>query len=203
MDGEMGNPQAEIAPADVSAFARSYFERLYTLLENLDFSALASVIAAIERAHEQGQTLFLIGNGGSAATASHMAQDLAFGTRRRGGERIRALSLTDNHSYISACANDLGFEQVFVDQLKSLLQPGDVLIAISASGNSPNLVKAIEYARAHGAFTIGFVGFDGGWMKDHCELVVHTPSPPNDYGPVEDVHLILDHLIMSYLNEAE
>jgi D-sedoheptulose 7-phosphate isomerase len=183
----------------IETFGRRYLERLQNLLQELDFEALDAVVQALERARKEGYTVYIMGNGGSASTATHMAQDLAFGTRMRSGPRIRAISLTDNAAYLSACANDIGYENVFEQQLRNLMQPGDVVLAISASGNSPNVVKAVDYANEHGGETIAFVGFDGGRLKQRCKYVVHAASESGEYGPVEDVHMILDHLITAYL----
>jgi D-sedoheptulose 7-phosphate isomerase len=183
----------------IEAFGTRYLQRLQDLLNKLDFDALEAVVQVLERAREQGKAVYIMGNGGSASTATHMAQDLAFGTRTRSGPRMRALSLTDNTAYLSACANDIGYENVFEQQLRSLMQPGDVVLAISASGNSPNVVRAVDYANEQGGETIAFVGFDGGKLKQRCKYVVHAASKPGEYGPVEDVHMILDHLITAYL----
>jgi D-sedoheptulose 7-phosphate isomerase len=183
----------------VESFSKAYLQRLQELLGSLDFEALAAVIHALERARQQGKVVYIMGNGGSAATATHMAQDLMFGTRKRAGSRMRAVSLSDNVSFLTACANDIGYKNIFEQQLRSLLQPGDVVLAISASGNSPNVVKAVQYANDHGAETIAFVGFDGGKLKELCTHVVHAKSERGEYGPVEDVHMILDHLITAYL----
>ena len=185
----------------VTQFARSYLQRLGQLLNRLDMSALAQIIDQIERVRAEGKTIYILGNGGSSTTASHMAEDLAFGTRLREGARLRALSLTDNQSYITAAANDIGFECVFEEQLRNMLQPGDVVIAISASGNSPNVVKAIEFANSQGAVSVGLVGFDGGRLKEISQITLHVPTDHGEYGPVEDIHLILDHIITGYLIE--
>jgi D-sedoheptulose 7-phosphate isomerase len=112
---------------------------------------------------------------------------------------FRAVSLTDNVAVLTAIANDIAYADVFVRQLEGLLRPGDVVVAISASGNSPNVVRAIEYARSHGAVTVGLTGFDGGRLKALCDEAVHVATPPGEYGPVEDTHLVLDHLITGYL----
>lgn len=183
----------------VESFSKAYLQRLQDLLASLDFEALAAVIHALERARQQDKAVYIMGNGGSAATATHMAQDLMFGTRKRAGSRMRAVSLSDNASFLTACANDIGYENIFEQQLRSWLQPGDVVLAISASGNSPNVVRAVQYANDHGAETIAFVGFDGGKLKELCTYVVHAQSERGEYGPVEDVHMILDHLITAYL----
>jgi len=185
----------------VAEFTGNYVQRLGQLLDKLDVEALASIIDQIERVRAEGKTIYLIGNGGSSATASHMAEDLAFGTRFREGARLRALCLTDNQPYMTAAANDIGYESVFEEQLRNLLQPGDVVLAISASGNSPNVVNAVEYANRHDAVSIGLVGFDGGRLKESCQIILHVPTEHGEYGPVEDIHLILDHIITGYLIE--
>ncbi|HEY46070.1 MAG TPA: SIS domain-containing protein [Anaerolineae bacterium] len=180
-------------------FSQRYIQRLVQLLESLDLNALAAIIDQIERARLEGKTIYLIGNGGSAATASHMAEDLAFGTRMREGARIKALSLTDNQPYVMAAANDIGYDSIFEEQLKNLLLPGDLLIAISASGNSPNVVKAVDFANRQGGISVGLVGFDGGQLKESCHIVLHVETEHGEYGPVEDIHLILDHIITEFL----
>jgi D-sedoheptulose 7-phosphate isomerase len=185
----------------LAGFVRRYTQRLGELLEALDVEALAAIVNELERARVEGKTVYLIGNGGSAATASHMAEDLAFGTRHRKGDRLRAISLADNVPYLTAAANDIGYESVFVEQLRTVLQAGDVLLAISASGSSPNVVAAVEYANDIGAVTLGLIGFDGGRLKDLCDISLHVVTEKGDYGYVEDIHLILDHLITTFLVE--
>jgi D-sedoheptulose 7-phosphate isomerase len=180
-------------------YAARYAEHLATLLSGLDVEAVERVGIAFETARRAGRTIFLLGNGGSAATASHFANDLGFGPRALGGEAYRAISLSDNMAFFSAVGNDAGYDMVFVEGLKTLMKPGDVVVGISASGNSPNVIRAIEYAKAHGAVTIGLVGFDGGALLNLADEVVHIATPPGDYGPVEDVHMILDHLLTTYL----
>lgn len=186
---------------DVSTFAKEYIENLTQLLRALDLEKVAEIITLLQETREEGGTIYLIGNGGSAATASHMALDLAFCTRMCSGPRLRAVSLSDNVPYITAAANDLEFASVFVEQLKNFLRPGDVVIAISASGNSENLVLAIEYANAQHAKTVGLIGFDGGRLKELCGISLHIDSTKGQYGPIEDIHMILDHLITAYFIE--
>ncbi len=183
---------------DVKTFAREYIKRLESLLNNLDVDAVEKAVKILDRARSQGNTVFTLGNGGSAATANHMALDLSFCTRMCSGPRMRAISLVSNISYISAAANDLDYDQIFVQQLSDLLVEEDVVIAISASGNSPNVIKAVEYANEKGAQSIGFLGFDGGRLRELCDVVIHIDSEEGDYGPVEDMHMILDHLITAY-----
>lgn len=187
---------------DATHFASSYLARIRQLLDRVDLREVDRAIALLEQARTRGATIFIIGNGGSASTASHFATDLSFGVRKQGGPAYRALSLTDNAALITAAANDLGYDTVFVEQLKSLMVAGDLVVAISASGNSPNVVRAVEYARSHGAETIGFTGFDGGRLRQIVTRAVHVDAPVGEYGPVEDLHLILEHLMTAFLRQA-
>ena len=181
-------------------YAKRYVSYLSELLASLDFQAIEEVIEVFQRARADGKTVFFVGNGGSAATCSHFAEDLAYGTMVEGETPFKALSLTDNAAYITALSNDEGYENIFVGQLRNLFNAGDVLVAISASGNSPNIVKAVEYANSRGGITIGVLGFDGGIAKDrcnHCCVLVETAK--GEYGPVEDIHLVLAHLTATYI----
>jgi D-sedoheptulose 7-phosphate isomerase len=180
-------------------YARKYARYLSTLLAELDYEAIERVGNAFETARRSGRTIFLLGNGGSAATASHFANDLGLGPRIFGGKAYRAISLADNMAFVTATGNDVGYDMIFVEQLKTLMSPGDVVVGISASGNSPNVVRAMEYAKAHGAVTIGFAGFDGGELVNIVDEAVHVATPHGDYGPVEDVHMMLDHLVTTFL----
>jgi D-sedoheptulose 7-phosphate isomerase len=178
---------------------RDYVARHSNIVATLDIPAVERAIQMIIAAYDERRAVFTCGNGGSATTASHMAADLGKNSAMPGKARLRAISLTDNISWFSALANDIGYENVFVEQLANFLQPGDVLIAISASGNSPSIVKAAEYARANGGTVIGLVGFDGGKLKEIADIAVH--SHIDDYGPVEDCHLMLDHIFVEALRE--
>jgi D-sedoheptulose 7-phosphate isomerase len=183
-----------------AAFARGYLAYLTKVLSALDEAAIAAFIDLLVDARERSATIFFIGNGGSAATASHFANDIAIGSRSQ-NKPFKALSLTDNMALLTAVANDFGYDEVFTAQLKLYLKPGDVVVAISASGNSPNVVKAIEYANAHGATTVGLTGFDGGQLKRLAKLGVHVPTAKGEYGPTEDAHMVLDHLVGAFLIE--
>jgi len=183
----------------LAEYAGRYAAYITDLLDQLDYAAIDRVGRLLEDARHRGRTIFIVGNGGSAATASHFACDLSLGPRVFGGKAYRAISLADNNALITAAGNDLGYETVFSEQLKTLLTPGDVVLAISASGNSPNVVKAVEYANHAGAMTIGLTGFDGGRLRHIAREHIHIPTPKGDYGPVEDLHLMLNHLISSYL----
>ena len=139
-----------------------------------------------------------MGNGGSAATASHFANDLSIGSDSY-EKPFRAISLTDNQAIITAISNDFGFEDVFVKQLRVLGRPGDVAVAISASGNSSNLLAAFAYAKTVGIKTIAITAFDGGKLKNIADEGIHVPTGPREYGPAEDAHMVLDHLVGAYL----
>jgi D-sedoheptulose 7-phosphate isomerase len=182
-----------------ASYARGYLGYLASLFSRVDLDAVSRFADLLEEARLAGNGIFFMGNGGSAATSSHFANDLGKGARVEGKVPFRAISLADNVSLITALANDEGYERVFVAQLESLLREGDVAVGISASGNSPNIVRALEYANARGARTVAVTGFDGGRMRAVAGLSVHLETPKGEYGPVEDFHMILDHLVTSYL----
>ncbi len=195
----MKNPQI-ITKDTVATYSRGYFKRLLDLFENLDMAEIHGLVEAFAEARANGRTVYFVGNGGSAATASHFSQDLAEVGRKAKAPLFRTLSLTDNTAYITAMGNDYGYETVFSKQVEQLFGEGDVLVAISASGNSKNLIRAVEAAKALKGTTVGIVGFDGGELKRVCDRVVHVRSEKGEYGPVEDVHMILDHLVTTYLH---
>lgn len=184
---------------DLEDYARRYAQYISQLLANLDCAAIQRVGERLEAARVMNARVFILGNGGSASTASHLANDLGFGPRRLGGATYKAISLSDNVSAITAIANDRHYDEVFVEQLKTLLEPGDLVLAISASGNSPNVLRAAQYARTQQAVVIAFTGFGGGQLVDLADDVVHIATAHGDYGPVEDLHMLLDHLLTSYL----
>lgn len=195
----MNNIERMFAGNSESAlFASAYTSYFGVLLRDLDTGAIARVIAVILHARETGNRIFFVGNGGSASTASHFANDLAIGARTD-RKPFKAISLCDNQAILTALGNDDGFDQIFVKQLAVLMEPEDVLIAISASGNSPNLVAAVNYANSLGAHTIGLTGFDGGMLKQLCPDGIHVATERGEYGPVESVHAYLIHLIGNYL----
>lgn len=183
---------------DPVAFAGAYLEYLQSVLRRVNTTDIGRFIRTLLDARERGATVFFIGNGGSAATASHFANDLSIGTNHY-DPPFRSISLTDNVPIITALSNDFGYEEVFVRQLRSLGRKGDVLVGISASGNSPNLVKAFEYARSAGIKTVAITGFDGGRMKKMADEGIHVPTEPKEYGPAEDAHMVLDHLVGAFL----
>ena len=182
-----------------TGYLKGYIHYTRQLLESLDLTVLEDVVDTLARAYRQGKTIYIVGNGGSASTASHLATDLSFGTRTPDRPLIRAMSLTDNNAVLTALGNDRGYQEVFHGQLEVHFQEGDVLVAISASGNSENVIRAVEFANQGGGVTVGLVGFDGGRLKERCQLCVHIPSQQGDYGPVEDAHLAIAHMISTFL----
>lgn len=179
-------------------FTSNYFEYLSSVLRNIDPKSIAQFINILLDARQRGATVFFMGNGGSAATSSHFANDLSIGTNSY-KKPFRVISLTDNQAIISAIGNDFGYEDIFSRQVQTLGKSGDVLVGISASGNSPNLLKAFEYAKTVGIKTFALTAFDGGKMKQIADDGVHVPTAPKEYGPAEDAHMILDHLVGAYL----
>lgn len=183
---------------DFKGFAKFYVRRLTILLEQLDINSLDSFCNMILEARENGKKIIFMGNGGSAATASHFANDIGIGTREY-EKPFKALSITDNNAVISAIANDDGYENIFLYQLKLYLEEGDVVIPISASGNSKNLLLACEYAKSKGNKVFSLVGFDGGELLKISDDSIHIETPKGEYGPVEDLHMFCDHLVGNYL----
>lgn len=186
---------------DAAEFAQRYLHYLNEVLGAIDTNAIARFIKTLVEARAREATIYFIGNGGSAATASHFANDLSIGTNSY-DKPFRVVSLADNLSIITAIANDFGYEEIFVRQLQVQCRPGDVLVAISASGNSPNLIRAMEYASGVDLKTVAITAFDGGRMKQIANECVHVPTGPKEYGPAEDAHMVLDHLVSAYLMRA-
>jgi D-sedoheptulose 7-phosphate isomerase len=184
--------------------ARAFLDRVAQELGRIDHREVKALADAIYNCYETDRFIFIIGNGGSGASASHFCEDLGKCTLRREDfdndhkKRLRILSLTDNTSYILAWANDEGFERVFVEQLKNLASPGDLLIAISGSGNSPNILKAVDWANRNGLETFGCTGFSGGKLRSLARQSLHVPL--DDMGIVESVHLTAFHWVVDNLH---
>lgn len=187
--------------ANMQEFSKKYFKHLYRLLCDLDADAIASFAEEMEKARRDHKTIFFIGNGGSAATASHMANDFGMDILKKAGGELpfRAMSLTDNSSVMLAIANDSGYDRLFVNQLRIHYRDGDKLVAISASGNSQNVVAAAEWVKEQGGVVMSLVGFDGGRLKEISDVAIHVKSGMGEYGPSEDVHMIMDHLLANWL----
>ncbi len=174
-----------------------YFEKLRSTLDKISRDELNGFLNLLVDTLEAERRIYIMGNGGSAATASHFVADfnkgLSYGKKRR----FRFICLNDNIPTLMAYANDVGYEDVFVEQLKNFLEPGDLVIGISGSGNSKNIINAIEYANAHGAITFGISGYDGGGLKKKARHGVHIPVM--DMQVTEDLHMVLDHMAYAVL----
>ncbi len=181
-----------------AAFTKAYLKHLAQLLDKLDEDAIAKLITLCLDARQAGKQIFFCGNGGSAATASHFANDIAIGTRSK-EKPFKAISLTDNIAIMTAVANDYGYEHIFTKQLEVLFTPGDLVVGISASGNSANVVNALEYANDNQGISFAITGFDGGKMKEISAHHIHVETSKGEYGPVEDIHMVLDHLVGNFL----
>jgi D-sedoheptulose 7-phosphate isomerase len=185
-----------MAPHELTV-SETYFLGVESVLRALPFNMIDRVTNALWHAYVENRTVYVFGNGGSAALASHCACDLGKGTVVNGNRRFRVLALTDNVPLMTAWANDASYEDVFAEQLAPLVQKADVALAISGSGNSPNVLKALLVARDAGAFTIGLTGFQGGRMKPLCDLCIVIPS--NSMQVIEDLHVCVNHAIFSGL----
>src|SRR5262245_10059032 len=191
----MSNQQS----ADMERIVSGYLDGFARLLRGFDVDAIGRIIQHLLVARRKGATIFVAGNGGSAATASHWVNDLGKATKRSERAPIRAMSLSDNISWLTALANDEGYERVFSGQMENFAKPGDVLVVISASGNSPNLLRAVDLARARGVSTIGMLGFDGGALKDQVDECLWLPTEQGAYGLVESGHSLLCHVLTTCL----
>ena len=181
----------------VSETIGKYISEVGATLERLPIERIVQVVELLEEARLKGKRVFIFGNGGSAATASHFAADLSKGAISKEKPRIKAFALTDNVPLLSAWANDTAYENIFAEQLENFVELGDVIIGISGSGNSPNVLNGIKVAKAKGANTIGFIGFDGGKLKEFVDIAIIVPN--HNMKQVEDTHLLLEHVITTCL----
>jgi len=181
---------------DVQGFARWYRKRA---LEQ--WRALARVAAAIEEAQRTGRFVWVCGNGGSAATSAHVGCDFGKTAAKAGAKPLKAVSLSDNTAFMTAVGNDLSFEETFSRQLENVVAAGDVVVLITGSGNSPNLLKAAKLSRGRGAKVIGLLGFDGGRLKAMCDESLLIPS--DQYGVIEDMHMSVAHILTFYLKQKK
>lgn len=189
----------------IEDFVNNYIKKLQETLNALPNDKVKEIADIIHNAYKNNKKIFILGNGGSASTSSHFACDLSKGTLGRvydeNEKRYKVISLTDNVATITAYANDVSFDDVFRHQMNGLVEEGDIIIAMTGSGNSKNVLRAIEYANKCGAVTIGFLGFDGGKAKVILKHSIVVPS--NHYGRIEDMHLILEHMICAYLKDIK
>jgi D-sedoheptulose 7-phosphate isomerase len=181
--------------------SQEYFERYHHVVAHLPHNAIEQAISELLRAYEDGKSVFIFGNGGSAALASHFACDLSKGTvvGNNGHKRFRVMALTDNVPLMTAWANDSCYDRIFAEQLQNFVVPGDVVFAISGSGNSPNVLQALETARGAQAVTVGLTGFQGGKMKNLCDVCVILPS--DNMQIIEDFHLSVTHAVFSVIRQ--
>jgi D-sedoheptulose 7-phosphate isomerase len=182
-----------------SEYFTQYINHIKDISNKIDTIKLERIVNVFINAYNINKTIYFIGNGGSAATASHFAQDLAEVGRKCNIKVFKSMSLTDNVPLITAVGNDFGYEDIFVKQLECFFCKDDVLVSISASGNSKNIIKAIKYAKEHSGITVGLLGFDGGQAAEICDYPVVVTCDTGEYGPVEDIHMIFDHIITSFL----
>ena len=173
----------------------TYLASLRTALDQIDLGAVERVTQLLRRARDDHATVFVAGNGGSASTASHWVNDLGKATKRSGRAPVRAMCLSDNTSWFSALGNDEGYHRVFAGQLENFAEPNDVLMVISASGNSANLIEAVELARSRNLATVGLLGFDGGKLKPLVQEMIWVRSEKGAYELVEDAHSAITHAI--------
>lgn len=192
-EGELFNPTWD----PLYIHSRLYLNALKNAIDSIPIEVVQQVIQILFKAYHEERNIFIMGNGGSAATASHFSCDLGKGTAIDEKKRFRVISLTDNIPLLTAWSNDTHYHNAFVEQLKNLLHPGDVVVGISTSGNSPNVLNAVEYANSRGAITIGITGFSGGKLKDKAGVCVIVPSFSVEL--IEDVHHSLHHLISTHL----
>ena len=175
----------------------SYFDNLVQVIAQMPVPTIDRIVSALMQAYEKRRMIYLFGNGGSAALASHFACDLGKGAANGSGKRFQVLALTDNVPLMTAWANDACYEDIFAEQLANFVRPADIAFAISGSGKSPNVLKALKVAREAGAFTIGFTGFQGGDMKSLCDLCLVVPS--DNMQIIEDLHLSATHAVFTAL----
>ena len=178
-------------------FSKNYFDYLKVLIDKLSIENVSKFIELILETRENNKTIFFIGNGGSASTASHFVNDISLGSRQF-EKPFRAISLCDNQAVITAIGNDDGYENIFLQQLQTQAKAGDVLVAISASGNSPNIIKAINWAKDNDLTTVGLSAFDGGMLAKLSDLNIHVPTKIGEYGPAEDLHMVICGLVGSF-----
>ncbi len=181
----------------IGQFSKEYFFYLSKVLDSISENEINKLGEVFESARFSENTIFVAGNGGSAVTATTMANDIGFDILKKTNtdKAFKVLALTDNNSVITAIANDVGYENIFINQLKIHYRPGDYLIVISASGNSPNVLKAAEWVKSKGGKIIGFLGFTGGKLIELCDVKIHVKSEAVEYGPVEDAHLVMNHIL--------
>jgi D-sedoheptulose 7-phosphate isomerase len=176
-----------------------YLVRLQRAVNSIDTTALDAAVEILMQCYLADGAIYVVGNGGSASTATHMACDLSKGPTSPGKRGLAVWSLTDNPALLTALANDISYEEVFAVPILSRVKSHDVLIAVSASGNSPNLVRGLQAAKQKGCRIIAFTGFSGGYLKQNADVVCHVEG--DTYGPVEDAHLVINHYFVEAIRQ--
>ena len=184
-----------------ASFPHGYKTELLKTIDTIDLERVNQAIGVLQNAREENRRIFVCGNGGSASTASHFVCDMVKGASFGRDKRFRIMALTDSLPTLTAYSNDVSYECVFVEQLKNFAEPGDVLIAISGSGNSPNVLRAVEYANAHGCSTIAFSGRDGGKLGPLAQINIQASN--QHMGRIEDAHMMVAHMISYYFMDHE
>lgn len=184
----------------LAEYSKRYFAYLSSVLGAVDATQIEKLGDELDAARAAGATIFVAGNGGSASTATTMANDIGFGVllKTKVSPPFRVFALTDNTSVMTAIGNDTGYDNLFTGQLGMYFRPGDRLLAISCSGNSPNILAAAEYVKDNGGRVIAFTAFDGGKLGELADVRVHVPTERGEYGPAEDVHLIINHVLVHW-----
>ncbi len=185
---------------EIRKFLAGYMQDLRSAMDSLDLGDIEKLISMAAEAREKGQNVFVFGNGGSAATSSHIAVDLGKGASLGREKRFKVISLADNVPWMTALGNDIGYESVFAEQLKNFAKRGDLVVAISGSGNSPNVIRAVEYAKGVGCRTVGLTGSPGGKLRELADLPIVAKS--SHMGRIEDMHLIIAHMFCYYFMES-
>lgn len=188
---------------DLLSFSNQYIDYLFDVLKKIDKKSLGKLEKILEKVRKSNNTIFIAGNGGAAATAITIANDLGFDVLKKTKikKTFKIHSLNDNPSVVTAIANDTGYENIFLNQLKIHFKTGDILIVLSASGNSLNLIKASNWVKEKRGKVVGILGFDGGKLKKKCDLTVHIRTEKNEYGPVEDAQLIINHILAHWFQK--
>ena len=182
---------------DYTQDIKDYIALERDVLSKLDVDSINKVLNCLDKTQENGNTVYIFGNGGSGSTSSHFQNDFNKGLSEHLEKKFNFLCLNDNVSTMLAVANDSSYEEIFKFQLEGHLKPGDVVMALSGSGNSKNIIKAVEYAKSCGNTVIGLTGYDGGKLKQLCDISLHVPV--NSMQMTEDIHMVFDHLMMSVL----
>ncbi len=184
-------------------FSNSYIDYLSDVLKKIDKKSICDLERILEKARKSNNTIFVAGNGGAASTTITMANDLGFDVLKKTKikKTFKIHSLNDNPSVITAIANDTGYENIFLNQLKIHFRKGDILIVLSASGNSSNLIKACNWVKKKNGKVVGILGFNGGKLIKMCNLKIHIKTEKNEYGPVEDAQLIINHILAHWFQK--